>query len=152
MIRHYRFELDPDAPGSRLSVGQRQRVEILKALGFDARLFILDEPTAVLTPPEVDELLPIMGQLKAAGRAILFITHKLNEAKAVADRITVLRHGRRISTRPARELSEAAIALDIGRAGDAAAASERGAGGECEARPHGLRPHHDHDEWAPPRR
>ncbi len=112
-IRRYRFELDPDAPVSRLSVGQRQRVEILKALGFDARLLILDEPTAVLTPPEVNELLRIMGQLKAAERTILFITHKLNEAKAVADRITVLRHGQRISTRPARGLSETAIALDM---------------------------------------
>jgi simple sugar transport system ATP-binding protein len=113
LIRRYRFELDPDALVSRLSVGQRQRVEILKALGFDARLLILDEPTAVLTPPEVNELLRIMGQLKAADRTILFITHKLNEAKAVADRITVLRHGRRISTRPAGSVSEAAIALDM---------------------------------------
>jgi simple sugar transport system ATP-binding protein len=113
LIRRYRFELDPDALVSRLSVGQRQRIEILKALGFEARLLILDEPTAVLTPPEVNELLRIMGQLKAAERTILFITHKLNEAKAVADRITVLRHGRRISTRHAQSVSEAAIALDM---------------------------------------
>jgi general nucleoside transport system ATP-binding protein len=113
LIRRHRFELDPDAEVSRLSVGQRQRVEILKALGFEARLLILDEPTAVLTPPEVAELLAIMGQLKAAGRTILFITHKLSEVKAVADRVTVLRHGERISTRPARDLSESAIALDM---------------------------------------
>ena len=133
LIRHYRFELDPDAPVSRLSVGQRQRVEILKALGFDARLLILDEPTAVLTPPEVDELLRIMGQLKAAERAILFITHKLNEAKAVADRITVLRHGRRISTRPARALSEVAIALDM--VGREMRPPHRTAGPAANARP-----------------
>jgi general nucleoside transport system ATP-binding protein len=113
LIRRYRFELDPDAEVFRLSVGQRQRVEILKALGFDARLLILDEPTAVLTPPEVTELLAIMGKLKAAGRTILFITHKLAEAKTVADRVTVLRHGECISTRPAQGLSEAAIALDM---------------------------------------
>jgi simple sugar transport system ATP-binding protein len=113
LIRRYRFELDPDAEVARLSVGQRQRVEILKALGFAARLLILDEPTAVLTPPEVAELLAIMSQLKAAGRTLLFITHKLGEVKAVADRVTVLRHGERISTRPAAQLSESAIALDM---------------------------------------
>jgi general nucleoside transport system ATP-binding protein len=113
LIRRHNFELDPDAEVARLSVGQRQRVEILKALGFDARLLILDEPTAVLTPPEVAELLTIMGQLKAAGRTILFITHKLSEVKAVADRVTVVRHGERISTRAAEGLSESAIALDM---------------------------------------
>ena len=113
LIRRYHFDLDADAEVARLSVGQRQRVEILKALGFDARLLILDEPTAVLTPPEVNELLAIIGQLKASGRTILFITHKLSEVKAVADRVTVLRLGRRISTRNSAGLSEAAIALDM---------------------------------------
>ena len=113
LIRRYHFDLDADAEVARLSVGQRQRVEILKALGFDARLLILDEPTAVLTPPEVNELLAIIGQLKASGRTILFITHKLSEVKAAADRVTVLRLGRRVSTRNSAGLSEAAIALDM---------------------------------------
>ncbi|HLJ71710.1 MAG TPA: ABC transporter ATP-binding protein [Roseiarcus sp.] len=113
LIARYHFDLDPDARIARLSVGQRQRVEILKALGFDARILILDEPTAVLTPPEVEELLGVIAGLKARGRTILFITHKLREVKAASDRVTVLRHGRRISTRPTAGLSEAAIARDM---------------------------------------
>jgi ABC-type uncharacterized transport system ATPase subunit len=113
LIARYNFDLDPDAPISQLSVGQRQRVEILKALAFDARILILDEPTAVLTPPEVGELLAVIGQLKARGRTILFITHKLKEVKAVSDRVTVLRLGRSVSTKPTRGLSEAEIARDM---------------------------------------
>jgi ABC-type uncharacterized transport system ATPase subunit len=113
LIQRYHFDLDPDARVARLSVGQRQRVEILKALGFDARILILDEPTAVLTPPEVEELLGVIAGLKVRGRTILFITHKLREVKAVSDRVTVLRHGRRISTRPTAGLSEADIARDM---------------------------------------
>jgi general nucleoside transport system ATP-binding protein len=113
LIARYHFNLDPDARVAGLSVGQRQRVEILKALGFDARILILDEPTAVLTPPEVEELLGVIAELKARGRTILFITHKLREVKAASDRVTVLRHGRRISTRPTHGLSEAAIARDM---------------------------------------
>jgi simple sugar transport system ATP-binding protein len=93
LIARYRFDLEPDAPITQLSVGQRQRVEILMALAFDARLLILDEPTAVLTPPEVDELLGVIAALKTRGRTILFIAHKLREVKAASDRVTVLRHG-----------------------------------------------------------
>jgi len=113
LIERYRFDLDPDAPVARLSVGQRQRVEVLKALAFDARILILDEPTAVLTPPEVGELLAVIAQLKARGRTILFITHKLREVKAASDRVTVLRLGRSVSTRPTVGLSEADIAHDM---------------------------------------
>ncbi len=113
VIARYRFDLDPEISVARLSVGQRQRVEILKALAFDARLLILDEPTAVLTPPEVSELLAVIEGLKARGRTVLFITHKLKEAMAVADHITVLRHGRTISTRPAGDVSEATVARDM---------------------------------------
>jgi simple sugar transport system ATP-binding protein len=113
LIARYRFDLDPDAPIAQLSVGQRQRVEILKALAFDARLLILDEPTAVLTPPEVDELLGVIADLKARGRTILFITHKLREVKAASDRVTVLRHGASVSTRRTAGLSESDIAHDM---------------------------------------
>ena len=113
LIARYRFDLEPDAPIAQLSVGQRQRVEILKALAFDARVLILDEPTAVLTPPEVDDLLGVIADLKARGRTILFITHKLREVKAASDRVTVLRHGASVSTRPTAGLSETDIARDM---------------------------------------
>jgi ABC-type uncharacterized transport system ATPase subunit len=113
LIARYNFRLDPEAPVRTLSVGQRQRVEILKALAFDAALLILDEPTAVLTPPEVDELIAVVDGLRARGRTILFITHKLREVKAVSDRVTVIRHGRSVSTHFTRDVSEADIARDM---------------------------------------
>lgn len=126
LIDRYHFRLDAEAPVRSLSVGQRQRVEILKALAFDAELLILDEPTAVLTPPEVDELLDVIAGLRARGRTILFITHKLREVKAVADRVTVIRHGESISTYETQTVSEVDIARDmvgrnvflVGRAAD----------------------------------
>ncbi len=113
LIGHYKFGLDPETPVRALSVGQRQRVEILKALAFDAELLILDEPTAVLTPPEVDELIEVIAGLRQRGRTILFITHKLREVKAVSDRVTVIRHGESISTHPTSTVSEADIARDM---------------------------------------
>ncbi|UVK45718.1 ABC transporter ATP-binding protein [Mesorhizobium sp. AR07] len=113
LIERYNFGLDPLTPVRELSVGQRQRVEILKALAFNAELLILDEPTAVLTPPEVDELISIIDGLRSRGRTILFITHKLREVKAVSDRVTVLRHGKTISTHLTRDVSEADIARDM---------------------------------------
>ncbi|QSR29926.1 heme ABC transporter ATP-binding protein [Nocardioides sp. S5] len=88
------FHVDPDALVEDLPVGVQQRVEIIKALSRDAELLVFDEPTAVLTPQETDELMEIMRQLKEAGKAIVFITHKLREVRAVADRITVIRLGR----------------------------------------------------------
>ncbi len=87
------FHIDPDAFIEDLPVGVQQRVEIIKALSRDAKVLILDEPTAVLTPGETDELISIMGELKAAGTSIVFITHKLREVRAIADRITVIRRG-----------------------------------------------------------
>ncbi|PSJ64691.1 ABC transporter ATP-binding protein [Kumtagia ephedrae] len=131
LIRRYNFGLDANARVAQLSVGQRQRVEILKALAFDAELLILDEPTAVLTPPEVDELLEVIDGLRARGRTILFITHKLREVKSVSDRVTVIRHGESISTHRTADVSEADIARDmvgrdvflVGRKGGGAARS-----------------------------
>ncbi len=87
------FHVDPDALVEDLPVGVQQRVEIIKALSRDAQVLILDEPTAVLTPQETDELISIMGELKDSGTSIVFITHKLREVRAVADRITVIRRG-----------------------------------------------------------
>ena len=87
------FDLDPDAYIEDLPVGAQQRVEIVKALSRDAKILILDEPTAVLTPQETDELMAIMKQLAEAGTSIVFITHKLREVRAVADDITVIRRG-----------------------------------------------------------
>jgi simple sugar transport system ATP-binding protein len=85
--------LDPDARTGRLSVGLKQRLEIVKALAADARLLLLDEPTAVLAPVEVAELLEVIRRFTASGGAVVLITHKLDEALAAADRVTVLRHG-----------------------------------------------------------
>jgi len=94
----YGLRVDPDALVSDISVGMQQRVEILKMLYRDNDILIFDEPTAVLTPQEIDELMEIMRGFKAEGKSILFITHKLNEIMAVSDRCTVLRKGRYMGT------------------------------------------------------
>jgi len=94
----YRLEVPPDALVADLAVGVQQRVEIIKALTRDAKVLILDEPTAVLTPQEIDELLEIVRALRAGGTSIVFITHKLKEVQAVADTITVLRRGKVVGT------------------------------------------------------
>ena len=102
----YGLAVDPDATVEDLAVGVQQRVEILKALYRDAQCLILDEPTAVLTPPEIAELMDIVRQLADGGRSIIFITHKLREVASVADRITVLRGGRVVGeTTPPRPTS-----------------------------------------------
>ena len=94
----YGLRVDPDALVSDISVGMQQRVEILKMLYRDNEILIFDEPTAVLTPQEIDELMEIMRGFKKEGKSILFITHKLNEIMAVSDRCTVLRKGKCIGT------------------------------------------------------
>jgi simple sugar transport system ATP-binding protein len=90
----YHLDVDPTAQIWQLAVGERQRVEILKVLARDARILVLDEPTAVLTPAEVDQLLDTLRTLSADGRGLVFISHKLHEVLALADRITVMRDGR----------------------------------------------------------
>ena len=94
----YGLKVEPDAIVSDISVGMQQRTEILKMLYRDNEILIFDEPTAVLTPQEIDELMKIMKNLESEGKSILFITHKLNEIMAVADRCTILRKGKYINT------------------------------------------------------
>jgi simple sugar transport system ATP-binding protein len=98
LARTFKFAIDPDARIENISVGQQQRVEILKALYRHADILILDEPTAVLTPQEAEELFEILRQLTREGMSIIFISHKLNEVLAIADRVTVLRRGRKVDT------------------------------------------------------
>ena len=98
LSEQYGLRVDPDALIENITVGMQQRVEILKMLYRDNEILIFDEPTAVLTPQEIDELMKIMKGLAAEGKSILFITHKLNEIKAVADRCTVLRKGKYVGT------------------------------------------------------
>ncbi|WP_029068631.1 ABC transporter ATP-binding protein [Jonesia quinghaiensis] len=109
------FNIDPDTRVEDLPVGAQQRVEIIKALSHDAKIVILDEPTAVLTPQETDELLEIMRQLKNSGTSIVFITHKLREVKAIADKISVIRRGKIVgSADPTASEKELASAM-VGR-------------------------------------
>lgn len=97
LINKFHFNIDPNTKVGRLSVGEQQRVEILKALYRDVEILILDEPTAVLTPHEVEDLFVILKQLRESGKSIVIITHKLRETMAIADRITVLRDGKVIN-------------------------------------------------------
>lgn len=105
LSEQYHFQIDPDDKIEDISVGQQQRVEIIKMLYRDNDILIFDEPTAVLTPQEIDELLDIMKMLVQEGKSIIFITHKLNEIKAVADTVTVLRKGKVVDTVPANAVS-----------------------------------------------
>ena len=112
----YGLDVDPDAIIEDLPVGMAQRVEILKALRRDVKLLILDEPTAVLTPQETDELLDVLRNLAKRGVGILFITHKLREVMAVADRVVVLRNGKLVGTTSPKQSGEAQLAqMMVGR-------------------------------------
>ena len=106
----YGLKIDPDAYIWQLAVGQQQRVEIIKALYRGAALLILDEPTAVLTPQEVEEFFVIMHQMVKDGYALIFISHKLHEVVEISNRVTVLRNGRKIGTRPAAETTKQDLA------------------------------------------
>ncbi len=111
----FKFEINPDALIEEIPVGVQQRVEIIKALIYDAKVLILDEPTAVLTPQETDELLNIMRALKNKGTSIIFITHKLREVKAVADKITIIRRGKVVGTAQPSAPQEELASLMVGR-------------------------------------
>jgi ABC-type uncharacterized transport system ATPase subunit len=105
--------VDPNARIEKITVGQQQRVEILKALYRGAEILILDEPTAVLTPQEAKELFEIIESLKAQGKSIVFISHKLNEVLEIADRISVLRRGKLVETIPREGATEAGLARSM---------------------------------------
>jgi ABC-type uncharacterized transport system ATPase subunit len=116
LSQRYGLAVDPGARIQRISVGQQQRVEILKALYRGAEILVLDEPTAVLTPQEAHELFEIVRSLTEQGKSIIFITHKLNEVLEIADRITVLRQGKRIDTVPREGATQEGLArLMVGR-------------------------------------
>ncbi len=116
----YGVAVDPSARIWQLSIGEQQRVEILKALYREARILIMDEPTAVLTPQEADALFTTLRSMAAEGRTVIFISHKLHEVKAVADRVTVLRGGRTVATVDATEATLRSLAaLMVGREVDA---------------------------------
>ena len=116
LSERYRLRVDPDAKIEDISVGMQQRVEILKMLYRDNEILILDEPTAVLTPQEIEELMEIMRSFAREGKSILFITHKLNEIMAVADRVTVLRKGRRMGTVDIKDTSKEELSrMMVGR-------------------------------------
>ncbi len=116
LAQRYGLRVDPDAYIWQLSVGQQQRVEIIKALYRGAALLILDEPTAVLTPQEVDEFFVILKQMASDGHALIFISHKLNEVMAFTDRVTVLRDGHNVGTVATAETSKEKLAeMMVGR-------------------------------------
>ena len=134
LSQRFGLAVEPRARIWQLSVGEQQRVEILKALYQDARILILDEPTAVLTPQEADALFETIRAMVDDGRTVIFISHKLNEVKAVADRVTVLRRGKSVATVSAAEATPRSLAalmvgheLEPGRRDD----SERGPAGEA---------------------
>jgi len=116
VAQRFGFEVDPDALVGDLPVGVQQRVEIIKALSRDAKVLVFDEPTAVLTPQETDELMGIMRQLRDEGTSIVFITHKLREVRAVADRITVVRLGTIVGEAEPTASNAELASLMVGRA------------------------------------
>jgi ABC-type uncharacterized transport system ATPase subunit len=116
LSRDFGLEIDPRALVSGLSVGQQQRVEVLKALYRGARILILDEPTAVLTPQEVEEFFNILRSMREQGKTIIIITHKLNEVLALSDNVTVMRDGKIVGSKTTSETKAAELArLMVGR-------------------------------------
>ena len=115
LSERFGLQVDPDALVEDLPVGVQQRVEIIKALLRDASVLVLDEPTAVLTPGETEDLFRIMRELRAGGRSIIFISHKLKEVQAIADTITVIRRGKVVGERPPATSDAELARLMVGR-------------------------------------
>ena len=116
LSNRYKLYIDPDAKVSTITVGMQQRVEILKMLYRENEILIFDEPTAVLTPQEIDELMGIMKELSKEGKSLIFITHKLEEIKKVADRVTVLRRGKCIGTYNVQDVTKESLSeMMVGR-------------------------------------
>jgi len=116
LSRDFGFDIDPNKLVEQLSVGQQQRVEVLKALYRGARILILDEPTAVLTPQEVEEFFKILRSMRAQGKTIIIITHKLNEVLALSDNVTVMRDGQVVGETPTAKTSASDLArMMVGR-------------------------------------
>ena len=111
----YNLDVDPDAIVEELPVGLQQRVEIIKVLFRQAQIVVFDEPTAVLTPQEIDDFFRIVESLRADGKGIVFITHKLREALRIADRIVVLRRGKTVGEVLPADTDDAAAGRDDGR-------------------------------------
>jgi len=116
LFRRLGVTIDLDAPCSRLSTAQQQLVEIAKALAFEPRIIVMDEPTAALTPAEVARLFEIIGELKSRGIAVIYVSHRLEEIFTIADRVVVLRDGRNVGGEPIGRLErQSLIALMVGR-------------------------------------
>ena len=115
LSERFGLRVDPDALVEELPVGVQQRVEIIKALLRDAQVLVLDEPTAVLTPGETEDLFRIMRELREGGRSIIFISHKLKEVQAIADNITIIRRGKVVGERPPTTSSTELASLMVGR-------------------------------------
>ncbi|CAB4534494.1 MAG: ATP-binding cassette domain-containing protein [Actinobacteria bacterium] len=124
------FNVDPDALVQDLPVGVQQRVEIIKALTRNAKVLVLDEPTAVLTPQETDELMDIMRDLAKSGTSIIFITHKLREVQSVADKITVIRQGKVVGEASPKDSASKLASLMVGREVDLSVDKEKQKSGE----------------------
>ena len=130
LSERYGLAVDPDAYVEDLPVGVQQRVEIIKALLRNASVLVLDEPTAVLTPNETEDLFRIMRELRAGGRSIIFISHKLKEVQSIADKITIIRRGKVVGERPPNTSDSELAALMVGRSVQLRVSKEQARPGE----------------------
>ena len=136
LSERYGLAVRADARIDELSAGEQQRVEILRVLARQARVLILDEPTAVLTPSEARTLFKALRAFKAAGNSVIFISHKLDEVLEISDRVTVLRGGRKVVTEATANCTTTKLAQLIGRARDGTGRPARGDDAAQRTRPH----------------